>query len=130
MCIGFTCCSSVGHFCDAYVFGILMQSIHDDESRAITGMNDSHYYLLPSFFLFDRSSTLLNMFLTSMKTVIDKSSSPCRPHHASSKINRANWNAIVSVLLLMHEDIKMRQILLPHKSQVERVIQSVLILKV
>nr|XP_027066959.1 testis-expressed protein 10-like isoform X3 [Coffea arabica] len=101
---------------------------HDGESKVYLSTNKSHYYLLPCFFLFDRSTKLLDLFLTSMRSLItDNTSLLLSPHHSTSKISQSSRsNVIVTVLLLMHGDVKMHQILLPHKSQIESMLEMVL----
>ncbi|CAI9097605.1 OLC1v1034076C1 [Oldenlandia corymbosa var. corymbosa] len=110
-----------------YLSKIAISMQHDD-SGATVSRSDSLYYLLPSFFLFDRSSTLLNQFLISMRSMVDKSLLPHHPRQASYKTNGANWNAVVSVLLLMLEDVKMQKNLWPQKSLIEEILQRVLVL--
>ncbi|KAL3536032.1 hypothetical protein ACH5RR_004493 [Cinchona calisaya] len=118
----------LSHVLPKYLINVASSVPHDDESRASVSINNSHYYLLPCFFLFDRSTTLLDLFLTSMRSLItDDSSLLLSPHHTASKISHSSrLNAIVTLLLLMHEDVKMQQILLPHKAHSESILEIVL----
>lgn len=111
-----------------YLINVASSIPHAGESKANLSTNNSHYYLLPCFFLFDRSTKLLDLFLTSVRSLItDNTSLLLSPHHSTSKIIQSSRsNVVVTVLLLMHEDVKMHQILLPHKSQIESVLEMVL----
>ncbi|XP_027066955.2 uncharacterized protein [Coffea arabica] len=111
-----------------YLINVASSKQHDGESKVYLSTNKSHYYLLPCFFLFDRSTKLLDLFLTSMRSLItDNTSLLLSPHHSTSKISQSSRsNVIVTVLLLMHGDVKMHQILLPHKSQIESMLEMVL----
>lgn len=87
------------------------------------------YYLLPCFFFFDRSHKLLNLVLKMMGSLITGStllhSSPRYATDCSSRIN-----AIISILVSMHNDAKVRQIISPLKAEIDHILQRILSLQV
>ncbi|XP_052198998.1 uncharacterized protein LOC127806055 isoform X2 [Diospyros lotus] len=94
-----------------------------DESTGPVGRSSSHYYLLPCFFLFYRSDKILRFVLKKLcSLVIEKrlSLSSCAPDH-SSRIA-----AIVSLIRLMHQDVKIRKILSSCKAEIDLILQNIL----
>jgi pre-rRNA-processing protein IPI1 len=113
--------------------GTLMQSVQDDHRPfAIEKIKNSRYYLLPCFFLFDCSSKLLYLVLNSLKSLITEEVPLLSPHHPThSTINHSNRiYTILSLLLLVHEDIKMKRVLLSQKTHIKSIIEEVVKFKV
>ncbi|KAF9680808.1 hypothetical protein SADUNF_Sadunf06G0159900 [Salix dunnii] len=85
------------------------------------------YYLLPGFFLFDRSHKLLNLVLKVMGSSINGSSASLLSgyHIRYAKGNSCRINATVSVLLWMQRDAKVQQILYSFKEEIDHISRSV-----
>ncbi|KAI5658924.1 hypothetical protein M9H77_27717 [Catharanthus roseus] len=116
----------LSHVLTGYLIHIASCIQDDREPSAIEKINDSCYYLLPCFFLFDRSSNLLYLFLNSLKSLIAEEVPLLSPHHTQTKINHSNGICtILYLLLLLLEDIKMKRVLLSHKTQIESITQEV-----
>ncbi|XP_070037729.1 uncharacterized protein [Nicotiana tomentosiformis] len=103
----------------------------DDESSKILIRQTRHYYLLPGFFLLDRSNILLNQILKVIESFISASVSALLPHQdgALVKDHSSRILSIASVLLLMHGDVKMQKLLLSCKTEITNILQSMLTLK-
>jgi hypothetical protein len=83
------------------------------------------YYLIPCFFFFDRSHKLLDLVLKMMGSLItDSSSSLFSLKYATDCSSRIN--AIVSVLVLMHKDVKVQQIISSLKAEIDRILRKIL----
>lgn len=95
----------------------IASSMQDDwEHGSIKKSSNSCYYLLPCFFLFRCSSKLMYLVLNSLKAAITEEVSLLALHHTHSTINHLKSTcAVLSLLLMMHEDIKMKKILLSQK---------------
>lgn len=98
----------------------------DDESAKFLIRQTRHYYLLPCFFLFDRSNMLLNQILKVMESFIRGNVSSLLPHEkgALGKDHSSRILSIVSVLVLMHGDIKMQKLLLSCKTEIRNILES------
>uniref|UniRef100_A0A6N2N696 Pre-rRNA-processing protein Ipi1 N-terminal domain-containing protein n=1 Tax=Salix viminalis TaxID=40686 RepID=A0A6N2N696_SALVM len=85
------------------------------------------YYLLPCFFLFDRSHKLLNLVLNVMGSSINGSSASLLSgyHIRYAKGNSSRINATVSVLLWMQRDAKVQQILYSFKEEIDHISRSI-----
>ncbi|KAK4371770.1 hypothetical protein RND71_007154 [Anisodus tanguticus] len=98
----------------------------DEESTKLLIRQTRHYYLLPCFFLFDRSNTLLNQILKVMESLMRRNVSSLLPHHKGvlGKDQSSRILSIVSVLLLMHGDLKMQKLLMPCKTEIRNILES------
>ncbi|XP_058205322.1 uncharacterized protein LOC131319180 isoform X2 [Rhododendron vialii] len=98
----------------------------DDLAPAPVPRSTSHYYLLPCYFLFYRSDKLLNLVLNRMGSLVTEkksSISSCVPDHSS-------WiNPIVSVVLLMHKDVKIRRVLSSCKAEIQLILDNILVVQ-
>nr|XP_010315603.1 testis-expressed protein 10 homolog isoform X1 [Solanum lycopersicum]XP_010315605.1 testis-expressed protein 10 homolog isoform X1 [Solanum lycopersicum]XP_025885138.1 testis-expressed protein 10 homolog isoform X1 [Solanum lycopersicum] len=94
----------------------------DDESTKSLIRQTRVYYLLPCFFLFDRSNMLLNQILEVMGSFIRGNV----PHSkgALAKDHSSRILSVVSVLLLVLGDIKMQKLLLSCKTQIRNILES------
>ncbi|CAN4089629.1 unnamed protein product [Withania somnifera] len=98
----------------------------DDESTKYLIRQTRHYYLLPCFFLFDRCNMLLNQILKLMESFIRGNVPSLLPHQNSAlgKDHSSRILSLVSVLLLMHGDIKMQKLLLSCKTEIRNILES------
>lgn len=83
-------------------------------------------YILPCFFLFDRSHELLKFVLIVMASSISTSSSLSsnyHTHHASGHASRIN--DIVNVLKLMHKDAKIKQIICSSRAEINLIWRNI-----
>lgn len=127
-------CFSCWIIANFYLIYDLTQSIpeEDDVSAHFTRASRFRYYFLPCLFLFYRSDRLLKLVLHIMGSLVCEEISSCSAHHStlytagfSSRIG-----AIVSILGLIYADIKIKQILLLCKEEIERILQKILALQV
>lgn len=90
------------------------------------------YYLLPCFFLFDRSNKLLKLVLNVIGScLID--SSLLLPYHTSTKYasnGLSQINAIVSLLLFLYKDNKVQKIISLFRTEIGSILQSIASLQV
>lgn len=111
------------------IFLLLMQCFpeSDDQAPAPVPRSTSHYYLLPCYFLFYRSDKLLNLVLNRMgSSVTEKKSSL-----SSCVLDHSSWiNPIVSVVLLMHKDVKIRRVLSSCKAEIQLILDNILVVQV
>lgn len=103
--------------------------IHDKPNTSVPALR---YYLLPCFLLFDRSRKLLALVLKTMGSLITESSSLLfSPKHIQLSMDcSSRINAIVSILVLMHKEVKVQKIISSHKADVDHMLQKVLSLQV
>ncbi|KAL6984249.1 hypothetical protein U1Q18_017627, partial [Sarracenia purpurea var. burkii] len=97
---------------------------YDDETPAPVYRSIS-YYLLPCYFLFYRSDKLLNLVLNKMGSLVTEEMS----HFSCATDCCSRINAIVSVVLLMHEDAKIRKILSSCKAEIDLILQNLLLVQ-
>ncbi|CAK7342019.1 unnamed protein product [Dovyalis caffra] len=117
---------------DGAFIGRGIQDDDDDESMGSIREQKRRYYLLPSFFLFDRNYKLLNLVLNVLGSSINGSSSSLLSgdHFRYAVGNSSRINAIVSVLLWMQRDAKVQQILYLCKEEIDHISQSICALQV
>ncbi|KAK7339876.1 hypothetical protein VNO77_20562 [Canavalia gladiata] len=124
---------TLGHHLPKYLMDAVQCIPEDGDEQDIPSIQLSslRYYLLPCFFLFDRCHKLMNLVLKTMRSAITESSlSPiadnCTQHTRTYLIR---VNAVASVLLLMHKDAKLQQIMSLFKEDIDNIIQQVLSLQ-
>ncbi|XWS56064.1 hypothetical protein CRYUN_Cryun09bG0054800 [Craigia yunnanensis] len=85
------------------------------------------YYLLPCFFLFDRSNKLLKLVLNVIGSFLTDSSLSLASHtsakYATDSLSRIN--ATVSLLLLMYKDVKVQKIISLFRTEIGSILQSI-----
>lgn len=122
------CC---GH--NSFNFYLLMQCIADDDEKASGSsfFSACFYYLVPCFFLFVKSHKLLGIVLKMLGSWINESSSilPCDHTHYETDIS-SRVEVIVSVLLLLHNDEKIGQIMSSFKAEIDCILQSIISIQV
>ncbi|XP_059428250.1 uncharacterized protein LOC132162022 isoform X2 [Corylus avellana] len=111
-----------------FLLGYLIDVVHciqEDHEEPNVSIPTLRYYLIPCFFFFDRSRKLLDLVLKMMGSLItDSSSSLFPPKYATDCSSRIN--AIVSVLILMHKDVKVQQIISSLKPEIDHILQKIL----
>ncbi|KAK8336992.1 hypothetical protein V6Z12_A09G155500 [Gossypium hirsutum] len=85
------------------------------------------YYLLPCFFLFDRSNRILKLVLDVIGSFLTDSNlslpSDTSTRYATDSLSRIN--ATISLLLLMYKDIKVQKIISLFRTEVSSILQSI-----
>ncbi|XVF76107.1 hypothetical protein PTKIN_Ptkin13bG0239200 [Pterospermum kingtungense] len=85
------------------------------------------YYLLPCFFLFDRSNKILKLVLNVIGSCLTDSSLSLPSHtyakHASGSLSQIN--ATVSLLRLMYKDVKVQKIISLFRTEIGSILQSI-----
>ncbi|KAA3455232.1 Armadillo-like helical [Gossypium australe] len=104
--------------------GYLMDVVHcipEDDVRTW------RYYLLPCFFLFDRSNKVLKLVLDVIGSFLTDSNlslpSDTSTRYATDNLSRIN--ATISLLLLMYKDIKVQKIISLFRTEVSSILQSI-----
>ncbi|XP_020553763.1 uncharacterized protein LOC105173986 isoform X2 [Sesamum indicum] len=109
---------------------VLPQYLTDIVSNVREGDHEEkrrRYYLLPSFYLFQRSKRLLNLVLNVMGSWVSKVSSSLGTHHHYPSVDRSTMVcSICSVLLHMYKDVKIQQILLTCEIEIGTMLQNLL----
>lgn len=110
-----------------------MQLIQEDgeEQRIPSNRLSTIYYLLPCFLLFDRCHKLMGYVLKTMGSTITESSLSLKndngTQHMGNCLNRLS--IVVSVLVLMHKDAKLQQIMSKFKEDTDNIIHEISLLK-
>lgn len=117
-----------------FLSGYLIDVVHfipEDHDKANVSIPTRRYYLLPCFFLFDRSHELLNLTLKTMGSLITESSSSlCSPNSIQYAMDcSSRISAIVSVLVFMHMDVKFRKMISSYKAEIDHILQKILSLQ-
>lgn len=104
--------------------GYLMDVVHcipEDDVRTW------RYYLLPCFFLFDRSNKVLKLVLDLIGSFLTDSNlslpSDTSTRYATDNLSRIN--ATISLLLLMYKDIKVQKIISLFRTEVSSILKSI-----
>ncbi|XP_043815771.1 uncharacterized protein LOC110623015 isoform X3 [Manihot esculenta] len=114
-----------------FLLGYLIDVVHRIPGDDDVPMSSSHVpkqscYILPCFFLFDRSHKLLKLVLNVMASSMSTSSSLSsndHTHHASGRASRIN--DIVNVLRLMNRDAKIKQIICSSRAEIDLIWQNI-----
>ncbi|KAG2683092.1 hypothetical protein I3760_10G016800 [Carya illinoinensis] len=122
--------NTLSNFLSGYLIDVV-HCIPEDHDEPNVSIPILRYYLLPCFFLFDRSHKLLDLVLRMMGSLITESSSPLFSpdyiRYATDSSSRTN--AIVSVIVLMHRDVKVHKILSELKAETRNLLQKMLSLQ-
>ncbi|KAK0587618.1 hypothetical protein LWI29_025899 [Acer saccharum] len=115
-----------------YLSGYLIDVVHcnpedDDDTTESAHIQTCCYYFLPCFFLFDRCHKLLKLALDVMGSQITESTtSPLSQNYIQYAMDRSNRiNAMVSTLVLMHKDAKVKKIISLFKVEMVHILQIV-----
>ncbi|KAL2503103.1 ARM repeat superfamily protein [Forsythia ovata] len=119
------CIVNLSHTLPEYLMDINVQE-EDHESSTAISVKRRQYYLLPPFFLFHRSNRLLSLVLNVMGSWVSEICSLLGTNsQTSSSIDCSNrLRAIISMLLLMHEDVKIQRILSSCEIQIKNILHN------
>lgn len=107
-----------------------MQSFREEDGGTSKTFHTrkSRYYILPCFILFYRSEKILNDVLNVMRSIISGNDLPTfdiqNGHIMSDHSSRII--AVVRVLLLIHEDVRVWQMFLCYKKEIDGILQNIL----
>lgn len=101
---------------------LLIQCFPEDEASSDPIHSRTRYYLLPCFFLFDRSHKLLSRVLKALGSLID-----CNRHTTD---HSSIVGSVVSVLLSMHKDVKIWKNICLFKADIDSILQNIVCLQV
>ncbi|EOA19939.1 hypothetical protein CARUB_v10000191mg [Capsella rubella] len=117
-------------FLPGYLIDIV-NCIPEDKENSYLYIQTCLYYLLPCYFLFERSSKLTEQVLKRMQSMVSENTKALESvQDRESGRNSLNLiQCIVSVILLMHNDVKVRKIILLSKSEIDLILQNVISLQ-
>ncbi|KAK8466466.1 hypothetical protein PHAVU_008G104000 [Phaseolus vulgaris] len=124
--------STLGHHLSEYLMDAVQCIPEDDEQGTPSAqLSTQHYYLLPCFFLFDRCHKVMNLVLKRMGSAIYDSSLLLKSDKCSQHIRNClnKVNAVTSVLLLMHKEAKLQQIMSLFKENIDNIVEQVISLQ-
>lgn len=85
----------------------------------------SCYYLLPCFFMFDRSHRLLDLVLMAMASLVQEHTTSVSSSNNSGSRLSSKIVSIVEVLLLMHREAKIWRLVCSSKDAVAHILRSI-----
>uniref|UniRef100_A0A1J3DZ73 Testis-expressed sequence 10 protein-like protein n=1 Tax=Noccaea caerulescens TaxID=107243 RepID=A0A1J3DZ73_NOCCA len=114
-------------FLPGYLIDIVKSIPEDKEKSSYLYMQTCLYYLVPCYFLFDRSSKLTEEVLKRMQSIVSENTKALESvQDRESGRNSLNLiQHIVSVVLLMHNDVKLRKIISSSKAEIDLILQNV-----
>ncbi|KAL9811648.1 putative testis-expressed protein 10/pre-rRNA-processing protein Ipi1 [Arabidopsis thaliana] len=123
--------TTLSEFLPGYLIDIV-NCIPEDKERSYLYMQTCLYYLLPCYFLFDRSSKLTEQVLKRMRSMVSENVKALESvqDRESGRDSLNLIQCIVSVILLMHNDVKVRKIISSSKSEIDLILQNVYTLQV
>ena len=109
-----------------------MQCIPEDKDNSSLYIQTCLYYLIPCYFMFERSSKLTEEVLKRMQSIVSENTKALESvQDRESGRNSLNLiQCVVSVVLLMHNDVKVRKIISSSKSEIDLILQDVISLQV
>lgn len=110
-----------------------MQCIPEDKENSCLYNQTCLYYLVPCYFLFERSSKLTEEVLKRMQFIVSENTKALESVVQDRESGRSSLDliqSIVSVILLMHNDVKVRKIISSSKSEIDLILQNVISLQV
>ncbi|OAO92925.1 hypothetical protein AXX17_AT5G26970 [Arabidopsis thaliana] len=118
--------TTLSEFLPGYLIDIV-NCIPEDKERSYLYMQTCLYYLLPCYFLFDRSSKLTEQVLKRMRSMVSENVKALESvqDRESGRDSLNLIQCIVSVILLMHNDVKVRKIISSSKSEIDLILQNV-----
>ncbi|XP_057526362.1 uncharacterized protein LOC130805595 isoform X1 [Amaranthus tricolor] len=106
----------------------LLFPAHEDGQMESKSLCTWHYYLLPCFFLLDRSPMIAKLLLDKMGSLLDESCElPFLNDIQLIQDHPRKIKAIFSILLMMSMDTKMRKVLSSRKSEIDNIFQIILL---
>ncbi|CAH8312798.1 unnamed protein product [Eruca vesicaria subsp. sativa] len=122
--------TTLSEFLPGYLIDIV-KCIPEDKDNSSLYMQTCLYYLLPCYFLFERSSKLTEEVLKRMQSIVSENTKALESvQDRESGLQSLNLiQCIVSVVLLMHNDVKVRKIISSSKSEIDLILQNVISLQ-
>ncbi|XP_021771298.1 uncharacterized protein LOC110735415 isoform X1 [Chenopodium quinoa] len=108
----------------------LLFPVPEEEQKASSNFYAWHDYLLPCFFLLDRSSTFCKLLLDRMVSLVGESGE--LPFLRDTQLTRDHprkIRALVSIFIMMSMDSKMRTVLFTCQTEIDNIFQSILLLQ-
>ncbi|XP_076896542.1 uncharacterized protein LOC143549537 [Bidens hawaiensis] len=116
--------SKLGNTVPRYLICVVSSLGEEDIVSGANRTSRSRYYILPCFLLFHRSKTIFNGVLNVMPSFISGSSFDGQNGHDTVDQSTRIVTA-VRVLLLMHEDVTVREMLSHYKNEIDSILQSI-----
>ncbi|KAG2242093.1 hypothetical protein Bca4012_012675 [Brassica carinata] len=122
--------TTLSGFLPGYLIDIVKCIPEDKESSSLYN-ETCHYYLLPCYFMFDRSSKLTEEVLKRMQSIVSENTKALESvqDRESGRNSLDLIQSVVSVVLLMHNDVKVRKIISSSKSEIDLILQNVISLQ-
>ncbi|ESQ40559.1 hypothetical protein EUTSA_v10012647mg [Eutrema salsugineum] len=122
--------ATLSDFLPGYLIEIV-NCIPEDKENSYQYNQTCLYYLVPCYFLFDRSSKLTEQVLKRMQSMVSENTQALESvqDKESGQNSLKLIHCIVSVILLMHNDVKVRKIILSSKSELDLILQNVVSLQ-
>ncbi|CAL9229381.1 unnamed protein product [Arabidopsis halleri] len=122
--------TTLSEFLPGYMIDIV-NCIPEDKENSYLYIQTCLYYLVPCYFLFNRSSKLTEQVLIRMRSMISENTKALESvQDRESGRNSLNIiQCIISVILLMHNDVKVRKIISSFKSEIDLILQNVITLQ-
>ncbi|KAG7556642.1 Armadillo-type fold [Arabidopsis suecica] len=122
--------TTLSEFLPGYLIDIV-NCIPEDKENSYLYIQTCLYYLLPCYFLFDRSSKLTEQVLKRMRLMVSENAKALESvqDRESGRDSLNLIQCIVSVILLMHNDVKVRMIISSSKSEIDLILQNVITLQ-
>ncbi|XP_015900414.3 uncharacterized protein LOC107433628 isoform X1 [Ziziphus jujuba] len=114
--------TTLGNFLSEYLIDVVGCISKDEDTDSIHS-SACRYYFIPCFFLFDRSHVLLNLVLRMFASIVSCNGGQYATNPSSTV------GAIVSVLLFMHKDVRIGQIISSFKEDVDSILQNIICLQ-
>ncbi|CAN1234390.1 Testis-expressed protein 10 [Linum perenne] len=118
----------LGNYLAGYLIDVVQQIQEDSDPAEY--VEASRYYLVPCFFLFDRSHRILDLILTTMVSLIQEHITSVSPNDDAGSRVSSKIESIVGVLLLMHREAKIWRLVCSSKddlAHISRSVQSLLV---
>ncbi|XP_020884472.1 uncharacterized protein LOC9315060 isoform X2 [Arabidopsis lyrata subsp. lyrata] len=123
--------TTLSEFLPGYLMDIVNCIPEDKEKSSYLYIQTCLYYLVPCFLLFDRSSKLTEEVLKRLRLMVSEYTKAMleSPVWESSRNLLNLIQCIVSVILLMHNDVRVRKIISSFKSEIDLILHSVVTLQ-
>ncbi|CAN1730291.1 hypothetical protein LINPERHAP1_LOCUS892 [Linum perenne] len=113
----------LGNYLAGYLIDVVQQIQEDSDPAEY--VEASRYYLVPCFFLFDRSHRILDLILTTMVSLIQEHITSVSPNDDAGSRVSSKIESIVGVLLLMHREAKIWRLVCSSKDDLAHISRSV-----
>lgn len=123
--------TTLSEYLPGYLIDIV-KCIPEDKENSCLYNQTCLYYLVPCYFLFERSSKLTEEVLKRMQFIVSENTKALESVVQDRESGRSSLDliqSIVSVILLMHNDVKVRKIISSSKSEIDLILQNVISLQ-